>query len=253
MGAWRRAHTRNDAFSNLTPILTPMSEDALPRPLAIPEPPRRRIVLDMPSWVPSEKIPRRLLIGLGAVFVLAVFAVTIIPLVTDWISEEQFRKYGYIGIFLANFMANATAFIPVPGLSAIAQTLIVKGVDHGLTAPGVVIAGSAGMTLAETTAYGIGALGRGMAEEREMPVKGRLGAYMHRAAGWIDWLMARYGFLTLLVLSAIPNPLFEFAGITAGAVRMNFPRFLLAVGIGKTIRAILLVTAGRALFDALSL
>jgi membrane protein YqaA with SNARE-associated domain len=62
--------------------------------------------------------------------------------------------------------------------------------------------------------------------------------------------MARYGFLTLLVLSAIPNPFFEFAGITAGAVRMNFWRFLLAVGIGKTIRVILLVIIGNALIDA---
>jgi membrane protein YqaA with SNARE-associated domain len=117
----------------------------------------------------------------------------------------------------------------------------------------VAAAGAAGMTLAETTAYGIGALGRGIAEEREMPVKGRLGAFMHRAAGWVDWLMARYGFLTLLVLSAVPNPLFEFAGITAGAVRMNFWRFLTAVAIGKTTRAIILVTAGKALFDWLSL
>jgi membrane protein DedA with SNARE-associated domain len=55
--------------------------------------------------------------------------------------------------------------------------------------------------------------------------------------------------MTLLVLSAIPNPFFEFAGITAGAVRMNFWRFLVAVGIGKTIRVILLVTVGKALVD----
>ncbi len=55
--------------------------------------------------------------------------------------------------------------------------------------------------------------------------------------------------MTLLVLSAIPNPFFEFVGITAGAVRMNFWRFLVAVGIGKTIRVILLVTVGKALVD----
>lgn len=212
----------------------------------------RRIVLDMPSWLPSEKIPQRALVVVGALFVLAVFTITIIPLVTDWVSEDQFKEYGYAGIFLANFMANATAFVPVPGLSAIAQALIIKGADR-LFIPGVVVAGAAGMTLAETTAYGIGALGRGIAEEREMPVKGRLGAYMHRAAGWVDWLMARYGMLTLFTLSAIPNPLFEFAGITAGAVRMNFWRFMIAVGTGKTVRVIILVTIGKAVFDALSL
>lgn len=230
-----------------------MSEDALPLPapddVAAPEARRRRIVLDMPSWVPSEKIPRRLLIALGTVFVIGILIVSAIPLVTDWVSEEDFRRYGYAGIFLSNFLANATAFIPVPGLSAIGQALIVKGAEGSLWEPGIVIAAASAMTLAETTAYGIGALGRGFAEEREAPVKGRFGRFMNRAAGWIDWLMARYGFPTLLVLSAIPNPFFEFAGITAGAVRMNFVRFIVAVGIGKTIRAILLVTAGEAVFD----
>jgi membrane protein DedA with SNARE-associated domain len=214
--------------------------------------PVRRIVLDMPSWLPSEKIPRRALVAVGAAFVVGVFAITIIPLVTDWVSEDQFERYGYAGIFLANFMANATAFIPVPGLSAIAQALIIEGSDR-LFVPGVVIAGASAMTLAETTAYGIGALGRGIAEEREMPVKGRLGAWMHRSAGWVDWLMARYGTATLFTLSAIPNPLFEFAGITAGAVRMNFWRFFVSVGAGKTVRCILLVTAGKALWDWLEI
>ncbi len=82
-----------------------------------------------------------------------------------------------------------------------------------------------------------------------MPLSGRFGRWLRRAAGWVDWLMARYGFVTLLVLSAIPNPLFEFAGITAGAVRMNFWRFLLAVAIGKTTRVILLVIVGNAFLD----
>ena len=60
--------------------------------------------------------------------------------------------------------------------------------------------------------------------------------------------MLRWGFLTLVVLGAIPNPLFEFAGVTAGAVRMNFWRFLLAVAIGKTIRALMLAFVGGWLF-----
>jgi uncharacterized membrane protein YdjX (TVP38/TMEM64 family) len=57
--------------------------------------------------------------------------------------------------------------------------------------------------------------------------------------------------VTLLVLSAVPNIFFEFAGITAGATRMNFWRFMLAVAIGKTIRVIALVIIGDALLDLL--
>ena len=230
-----------------------MADDALPGAAQdddppIPEHPPQRIVLDAPSWVPTDRIPRGVLIG-GLIFVLlAAFFGTSIPVAFGWLGEDEFNDFGYAGIFAANFLGTATGFIPVPGLTAAGQALIIAGSDS-LWVPGVVVAGSVGMTLAESTAYLTGAVGRGLAEERQMPLKGRLGRLMHRAAGWIDWMMERYGFMTLLVLSAIPNPFFEFAGITAGAVRMNFWRFIVAVGVGKTIRVILLVTVGKALVD----
>jgi len=219
-----------------------MTEDARPDAARdddppIPEHPRQqRIVLDEPSWVPTDKVPRGVLIG-GLIFILlAAFLGTSIPVALGWLGEDEFNDFGYAGIFAANFLGTATGFIPVPGLTAAGQALIIAGADS-LFVPGVVVAGSLGMTLAESTAYLTGAIGRGLAEERQMPVKGRLGKWMHRAAGWIDWLMAR------------SNPFFEFAGITAGAVRMNFWRFIVAVGVGKTIRVILLVTVGKALVD----
>ena len=231
-----------------------MTEDALPGAAQDDDPPipehpvQQRIVLDAPSWVPTDKVPRGVLIG-GLIFILlAAFLGTSIPVFFGWLGEEEFNNFGYAGIFAANFLGTATGFIPVPGLTAAGQALIIAGADS-LFVPGVVVAGSLGMTLGESTAYLTGAIGRGVAEQRQMPVRGRLGEWMHRAAGSIDCLMARYGFMTLLVLSAIPNPFFEFAGITAGAVRMNFWRFIVAVGIGKTIRVILLVTVGKALVD----
>ena len=204
----------------------------------------------MPSWVPLEKVPRGLVIGLLGVLVVGVVAGTAVPFSLGWLSQDDLKGFGYPGIFLANFFGTATVFIPVPGLTAAGQALIVAGPrDLGLNPIGVVIAGASGMTLAESTAYGAGAIGRGMMEERSMPVGGRIGRWMSRMAARVDWLMARYGFATLLVLSAIPNIFFEFAGITAGVTRMNFWRFLLAVGIGKTIRVILLVVIGSALLD----
>lgn len=216
----------------------------------LPEPPHRRIVLDAPSWVPVEKIPRGLIVGLLAVALAILIAGTAIPFAAGWLSQDDLEAFGYPGIFLANFFGTATGFVPVPGLTAAGQGLIVAG-SRTLNPFGVIIAGSLGMTLAESTAYATGAVVRGVTEERPMPIGGRLGRWMHRVAGWVDWLMARYGFATLLVLSAFPNPFFEFAGITAGAVRMNFWRFLVAVGIGKTTRVILLVVLGDALLDLL--
>lgn len=214
----------------------------------LPHHPPRRIVLDMPSWFPSERAPRGLVIGSAAVLVLVLIAGTAVPFALGWIDQEDLEGFGYAGIFLANFFGTATGFVPVPGLTAAGQGLIVAG-SRSLNPVGVTIAGASGMTIAESTAYLMGAVVRGVAEERSMPVGGRLGRLMHRAAGWVDWMMSRYGFLTLLTLSAVPNPFFEFAGITAGAVRMKFWRFLTAVAIGKTSRVILLVIIGDPLLD----
>ena len=216
--------------------------------IALPEPPPRRLVADMPSWLPLERVPRWLMITVAAAVLVAIIAGTTVPFAVGWLDEGDLETFGYAGIFLANFLGTATVFVPVPGLTAAGQALIVAG-SRTLWTPGVVVAGAAGMTLAESTAYLAGALGRGVSEQRQMPLGGRLGERLRRAAGWVDWLMARYGFATLLVLSAVPNPLFEFAGITAGAVRMNFWRFLAAVAIGKTTRVIILVIVGDAALD----
>jgi membrane protein DedA with SNARE-associated domain len=232
-----------------------MTEESL-RPQAAQHeehvPPVHRVILDAPSWIPTEKFPRGLIIGALVVFVLVVVAGTAIPFSLGWIEQNDLETFGYPGIFLANFFGTATVFIPVPGLTAAGQALVVEGPRNlDLNPVGVVIAGAAGMTLGEATAYASGVLGRDLAEERPMPLGGRIGSILRRAARWIDWLILHYGFATLLVLSAVPNFFFEFAGITAGATRMYFWRFLLAVGIGKTIRVIALVVIGDALLDLL--
>jgi len=57
-------------------------------------------------------------------------------------------------------------------------------------------------------------------------------------------LTRKYGALILAVLAALPFPLFDFAGIVAGVLRMRVIRFLLAVAIGKSIKYIILIMLG---------
>jgi len=212
------------------------------------------IASQFPSWLPLARLPAKLLIALAATFVLIIAVGTAIPFTLGWIDQGDLEGFGYPGIFLANFFGTATVFIPVPGLTAAGQALIVAGPrELDLNPIGVIIAGASGMTIAESTAYVAGVVAHGVMEERKMPVGGRIGRWMHRTAARIDWLMAHYGFATLLVLSAVPNVFFEFAGINAGATRMPFQRFLIAVGIGKTIRAIALVIIGGALLDLIEI
>ncbi len=216
--------------------------------MTLPEPPMRRRKMDAPSRRPAERIPMGAMIAVAAVLLVGLVAATTVPFAVGWVGQDDLEALGYPGVFLANFFGSATLFFPVPGLTAAGQALIVAGSER-LWTPGVVIAGASGMTLAESTAYLAGRVGRGVAEQRRSPMKGRLGEWIRRGSARVDRLMASHGFLTLLVLSGVPNPLFEFAGITAGATRMNPGRFLLAVGVGKTTRVIILVIVGQAFLD----
>jgi membrane protein DedA with SNARE-associated domain len=190
-----------------------------------------------------DDLPRPLQLGAAAALLLALMAgLAMLPLLlaTD---QDDLERLGYLGVFVANFIGSANLFVPAPGLSAAGQALIVAS-SKTLNPWVVALVGGAGMSLAETTAYVAGRIGRRVSERHHLPIRGRLGRVLRWAAALVERLMLRWGFLTLLVLSAVPNPVFEFAGISAGAVRMSFWRFLLPVAIGKTLRAFLLVFLG---------
>jgi membrane protein DedA with SNARE-associated domain len=161
--------------------------------------------------------------------------------------EDKLGNYGYAGVFLANLASTGTVFIPVPGLTAAGQALIIDQAKT-LNPIAVGLIGGTGMALGEVTAYAAGAAGSQAVEGGQLKAPERIRGLVERVISWIDWLMDHYGFLTLLLLSAIPNPLFELAGLTAGASRMNFWRFMIAVLIGKNIRGLILAFVGDAWF-----
>jgi membrane protein DedA with SNARE-associated domain len=161
-------------------------------------------------------------------------------------TEAWFGDLGYAGIFLANLASTATLFIPVPGLTAAAQALIISSGDV-LSPFWVGIAGGLGMALGEVTAYVAGMAAAFIAQEEEIRPPRRLQPIIDRIIRGVDWLMAHYGMPTLFILSAVPNPLFEVAGWTAGATRFSFWRFMASVTPGKCLRGILLAYIGEKL------
>lgn len=179
----------------------------------------------------------------GALVVGLSVGLLILPIWVD-LSEDRFATFGYGGVFLANLASTATVFIPVPGLTAVGQALIIQQGDV-LNPVFVGLLGGTGMALGEVTAYVAGTVGSEVAREGDVKAPRWLRPAAERVIRWIDWLMERHGFATLLVLSAIPNPAFELAGITAGVVRMRFWHFMLAVLIGKNLRGLVLAFAGR--------
>ena len=103
------------------------------------------------------------------------------------------------------------------------------------------------MGLGEITLYYAGYLGAELARGRELPGPKWLRDRAVRVAGGVNLLMNRWGMATLFVLSAVPNPFFEVAGLTAGSVRISFRRFLIAALAGKLLRGVLLAYLGHEL------
>ena len=208
-----------------------------------------------PSWAATaydwvqDHLPKSragriaLALGVGAVVVALSLALLILPIWVD-LSEERFATFGYAGVFIANLASTATVFIPVPGLTAAGQALILQQGDI-LNPIAVGLLGGTGMAIGEVSAYAAGSVGSEVAREGQLQLPRIVRPFAEPVLRWIDWLMEHYGFATLLVLSAVPNPAFELAGITAGAVRMRFWGFMLAVFIGKNIRGLLLAFLGR--------
>lgn len=135
------------------------------------------------------------------------------------------RAYGYLGVFLISLLGNATVILPVPSLAVVfAGGGVLNPILVGLVA-------GVGEPLGELTGYLAGYGGSVVVRER--------GLY-ERVNGY----MQRRGFLTLFVLSAIPNPLFDIAGITAGMLKYPVGKFLIACWLGKTLKALVIAFLG---------
>jgi len=138
--------------------------------------------------------------------------------------------YGYPGIFLVSLSSSATIILPVPGLA------VVFGMGGVLNPFLVGLAAGMGDALGELTGYMAGYGGRAVVEDREM---------YERLESW----MRRNGAATIFVLSAVPNPIFDLAGIAAGVLRFPLERFLLSCWVGKTIKATAFALAGAQFMD----
>jgi uncharacterized membrane protein YdjX (TVP38/TMEM64 family) len=73
---------------------------------------------------------------------------------------------------------------------------------------------------------------------------------------WYDRItlwMQKYGDLTIFLLALIPNPLFDIAGMAAGASKKPIWRFLLWVWLGKCLKMLAFALGGATLFGLFSI
>ena len=154
------------------------------------------------------------------------FSIIITALILSFRNQlASLSRFGYLGVFIISLLGNATIVIPVPSLAVVfAGGGVLNPLIVGLVA-------GLGEPIGELTGYVAGYGGSAVIENRE------------RFEQLKDW-MHRRGFLTILVLAAIPNPLFDMAGMAAGVLHFPVTKFLLACWLGKTTKAVAIAYLG---------
>ncbi|HEX5479619.1 MAG TPA: VTT domain-containing protein [Dehalococcoidia bacterium] len=181
------------------------------------------------------------------VVIAGLLVVTLIPgLLLLWGSVSTSGgsgDYAYFGVFFVNLM-DTIPLIPIPGLSALGQGVIVTEAAHHVKWL-IGVSGGLGMGLGEIPVYYTGTAARYAAEGSEL----RGPDWFRKPALWfgrfVQRLMRRHAVPTVFILSAIPNPALELAGISAGASGVGFWRFLVPVVAGKIVRGLILVYLAR--------
>lgn len=172
----------------------------------------------------KKKISKRTLNIIRVLVLIGVITLTII-LVINREKIQSLKNYGYPGIFLFSILANATIFVPVPG---VIFTSAMGAVFNPLF---VSIAAGAGAALGELSGYLAGFSGQAVVEGSER---------YQRVVRWME----KYGDITVLVLAFIPNPLFDLAGIIAGILKMPIWKFLIYCVIGKILKMMMFAYSG---------
>ncbi len=145
---------------------------------------------------------------------------------------KHLEYLGYPGIFLVSIIANATIIVPLP-------TLVITSTMGAIFDPfWVAVAAGLGATIGELTGYLAGFSGSAVIENRN---------WYDRLTEW----MRKYGDVTILVLAFIPNPLFDMAGIVAGALKLPVYRYLFWTAIGKTLKMMLFAYGGASILNGL--
>ena len=162
-------------------------------------------------------------LALGIIAVSVVFVVWMF--VGGLSNSDWWKTLGYPGVFFLSLLASGGMVFPIPSLAA---TCGAAGLDLNLIVVGI-LAGL-GETLGELVGYSIGFGGQSIVQRRNI---------YKRAKAW----MVRWGVGVLLILSIIPNPIFDFVGIAAGALRYPIRRFLIIVWVGKTLKGLIIAHA----------
>lgn len=164
--------------------------------------------------------------------ILAVALVATVLFFALGLGTEDLERYGYGGLFLIALLRSASVIVPMPGGGIVFAAGALLDPVFGIPAP-VLVGLTAGVaeSFGELTGYGAGMGGSTMITRRQL---------YKRVKGWIH----ERPFSTVLAMALFPSPLFDVAGLAAGAARVPIRKFYPALLIGKAVRGIAVATMG---------
>jgi uncharacterized membrane protein YdjX (TVP38/TMEM64 family) len=179
--------------------------------------------------VEAGNLPLKPEIRTIALRILALLAVIAISIYVFKIRDhvKEFAAYGYPGVFVIALLANATVFIPAPGVAVV---FAMGGVFNPF---GVGLAAGTGGAIGELSGYLAGFSGQAVVENT---------AVYARILPWVQ----KWGVWAVLLLAAVPNPFFDLAGIAAGILKIPLWKFLLFCWFGQLIKMTAFAYAGSA-------
>lgn len=163
----------------------------------------------------------------GLVEILLVIFLSVLILAYMPAILQVMGQYSYLGVFLLAIIAHASVIIPLAplqiGIISAAQTLnpLYVGLLAGI-----------GSAIGELTGY---VLGQG--SQKMLSGNDKLSKAIVRLQ---EDAIRKNAAIAIFVLSAVPNPFFDFAGIFAGAIKMKWWKFLLVCAAGRIIRYVAL-------------
>lgn len=158
-----------------------------------------------------------------------------IYLLRSRIDIEKLKPYRYIGIFIISFLAYATVLLPAPG-AAFVFTIGAAFKDVPFNTIRIALAAGSGAALGELSGYLAGLGGQAVLEKRNI---------YQKLTSWME----KHGSVTIFVLSALPNPLFDLVGLIAGALRMSPWKFFFWCWAGETLKMLVFAASGAAGLD----
>ena len=175
------------------------------------------------NLTPAKK-RRRTILRIALVVFFAGFT-TYIALNREKITFDNLSGLGYFGVFLMAWIGSTTVLLPIPHL---AFTFTMGSV---LVPWWIGLSAGIGDSLGELWGYVAGYAVEDLVDRWKVYPK---------IEGWVR----RNGMLTIFLMGVVPMPLFDMAGMAAGATGMPVWRFFLATWTGKTIKAIVVAWAG---------